>query len=181
LPPAGGQLLLDGVDVTGAPPYELARRGICHVPEGRGIYPALSVADNLRLQAPRKRDGDAVSVAASVFPRLGERRHQLAGTLSGGEQQMLALAHAYVGGPSVVLLDEVSMGLAPKIVGEIFAYLHRLAEQGTSLLLVEQYVTQALELADYVYMLVRGRLEFVGEPSEVDEAVLESYLRTEVA
>ena len=177
LRPTSGQVLFDGADVTGQAPYELARAGICHVPEGRGIFPTLSVADNLRLQAPKKVDRKAIEAAAGVFPRLGQRRRQLAGTMSGGEQQMLALAHAYVGEPSTVLLDEVSMGLAPKIVDEIFDYLRRLSTQGLSLLIVEQYVARALQLADYVYILNRGRIRFAGEPAEVkDETVLESYL-----
>ena len=175
--PNSGQILLDGVDVTGEGPHQLARRGICHVPEGRGIFPALSVGDNLRLQAPSAVDRDAREKAAAVFPQLGVRMGQLAGTLSGGEQQMLALAHAYVSDPDVVLLDEVSMGLAPKIVDEIFGHLHQLAATGTSLLLVEQYVTRALELADYVYILDRGRVRFAGEPAEVgEETIVESYL-----
>jgi branched-chain amino acid transport system ATP-binding protein len=122
-------------------------------------------------------DRAAVDEAASVFPRLGERRSQRAGTLSGGEQQMLALSHAYVGDPSYVLLDEVSMGLAPKIIDEIFDYLRQLAGQGISQLLVEQYVSRALELADYVYILNRGRITFAGEPQEISsETVLRSYL-----
>jgi len=177
LRPTAGQVLFNGVDVTGQPPHELARAGICHVPEGRGIFPTLSVADNLRLQAPRQVDRRAIEAASAVFPRLGQRRRQLAGTMSGGEQQMLALAHAYVAGPSTVLLDEVSMGLAPKIVDEIFDYLRRLSAEGRSLLVVEQYVVRALELADYVYILNRGRIRFAGEPGEVkDDTVLETYL-----
>jgi branched-chain amino acid transport system ATP-binding protein len=177
LRPSSGRVLLDGKEVTGSSPYELARAGICHVPEGRGIFPTLSVADNLRLQAPRAVDRRAVDMAAAVFPRLEQRRSQLAGTLSGGEQQMLALSRAYVAEPSTVLLDEVSMGLAPKVVDEIFDYLRRLAAEGISLLVVEQYVARALELADYVYILNRGRICFAGESAEVgDETVLESYL-----
>ena len=177
LRPTSGQILIDGVDVTGRTPYELARAGLCHVPEGRGVFPTLSVADNLRLQAPPAVDRKAIEAAAEVFPRLGQRRRQLAGTMSGGEQQMLAVARAYVAEPSTVLLDEVSMGLAPIIVDEIFEYLRRLATQGMSLLVVEQYVARALELADYVYILNRGRIQFAGEPGEVeDDTVLESYL-----
>jgi branched-chain amino acid transport system ATP-binding protein len=177
LRPMSGRVLLDGVDVTGASPFELARSGICHVPEGRGIFPTLSVADNLRLQAPRSVDRRAVELAAAVFPRLAQRRNQLAGTMSGGEQQMLALSRAYVAEPATVLLDEVSMGLAPLIVDEIFRYLRRIASEGISLLVVEQYVARALELADYVYILNRGRIRFAGEPAEVgDQTVLESYL-----
>ena len=101
---------------------------------------------------------------AEAFPRLGERLDQRAGTMSGGEQQMLALARAYVAGSKTVLLDEVSMGLAPKIVDEIFEFLHRLATEGAALLLVEQYVARALDLADFVYILNRGRVAFAGEP-----------------
>ena len=177
LKPSAGQIILDGVDVTGRPPEFLARRGICHVPEGRGVFPGLSVADNVRLQAPPSVDRKAMARAAEVFPRLGERATQLAGTMSGGEQQMLALAHTYVSDPSLVLLDEVSMGLAPKIVSEIFEFLEGLARTGKSLLLVEQYVARALEFADYVYILNRGRITFAGEPGELSEsAVAESYL-----
>jgi branched-chain amino acid transport system ATP-binding protein len=136
LRPAAGQILVDDVDVTGQRPFELARRGVCHVPEGRGIFPSLTVTDNVRLQAPANQGRSAIKKVTSVFPRLGERSTQIAGTMSGGEQQMLALGHAYVSDPHVVLLDEVSMGLAPKIVDEIFEYLHDLASQGTALLLV---------------------------------------------
>jgi branched-chain amino acid transport system ATP-binding protein len=177
LRPRRGQVLVDGVDLTGAPAYDLARAGVCHVPEGRGVFPSLSVRDNIRLQAPRSVDLAAVDLATEAFPRLGERLTQRAGTMSGGEQQMLALAHAYVAKPATVLLDEVSMGLAPKIVDEIFVHLRRLATAGAALLLVEQYVARALELADYVYVMNKGRIEFVGDPSEVgDDTVLASYL-----
>jgi branched-chain amino acid transport system ATP-binding protein len=177
LEPSSGQLLLDGEDITGASTDELARWGVCHVPEGRGIFPSLSVRDNLRLQAPGDLDGPTLSAVSAVFPRLAERLDQTAGTLSGGEQQMLALAHAYVASPSVVLLDEVSMGLAPRIVDEIFEYLRDLASRGAALLLVEQYVARALDLADYVYILRKGRIEFAGEPKELGgDAILASYM-----
>ncbi len=177
LRPALGQIVIDGVDATGMRPYELAQRGVCHVPEGRGIFPALTVSDNIRLQAPPASTKSSIHRVTSVFPRLGERSSQMAGTMSGGEQQMLALGHAYVCNPSVVLLDEVSMGLAPKIVDEIFSYLHDLASQGTALLLVEQYVSRALALADFVYILNRGEVSFAGEPGEIsEETVLNSYL-----
>jgi len=182
LRPSSGQVLFDGSDMTSSTPFEVARAGICHVPEGRGIFPSLSVADNLRLQASRKVDRKALALASSVFPRLGQRRRQIAGTLSGGEQQMLALSRAYVSEPTTVLLDEVSMGLAPLIVDEIFEYLRTLAAEGLSLLVVEQYVARALQLADYVYILNRGRIRFAGEPAEVgDETVLESYLGVQSA
>jgi branched-chain amino acid transport system ATP-binding protein len=181
LRPSAGRLLLDGNDMTRAAPHTLANAGVCHVPEGRGIFPSLTVRDNLLLQV-RRGERDAIAHAVDAFPRLGERLSQLAGTLSGGEQQMLTLARAYVSGPRVILLDEVSMGLAPKIVDEVFAFLQRFADAGASLLLVEQYVTRALELADYVYMMNRGRIVFCGEPAELEkEDVFMRYLGSEVA
>jgi branched-chain amino acid transport system ATP-binding protein len=177
LKPSAGRVLVDGVDATGWPPHRLSQLGVCHVPEGRGIFRALSVKDNIRLQANDDFKQDPVAAVAEAFPRLGERLVQRAGTMSGGEQQMLALARAYVAGAKTVLLDEVSMGLAPKIIDEIFEYLHRLAAQGAALLLVEQYVARALELADFVYILNKGRVQFVGESHELgEEQILASYL-----
>ena len=177
LRPSAGRLLLDGRDVTGWASHRLAAQGVCHVPEGRGIFRALSVKDNIRLQANPALDRDPVSAVVHAFPRLGERLGQRAGTMSGGEQQMLALSSAYVAGSETVLLDEVSMGLAPKIIDEIFSYLHGLASQGAALLLVEQYVGRALALADFVYILNKGRVQFVGEADELsEEQILASYL-----
>jgi branched-chain amino acid transport system ATP-binding protein len=172
-----GQLLLDGNDVTRWPAYRLARSGVCHVPEGRGIFRALSVRDNLRLGAPRSADLRAIPTATQAFPRLGERLGQQAGTLSGGEQRMLALARPLLAKSRMILLDEVSVGLAPKVVDMLFEHLHKLAAGGASLLLVEQYVTRALELADYAYILRKGRIIFAGEPKQLtSERVLVSYL-----
>lgn len=180
LRPTSGSMTLDGDDVTGARPHQLANRGVCHVPEGRGVFPSLTVRENLTLAAGSG-GKDAFDKAIDAFPRLGERISQVAGTLSGGEQQMLALARAYIADPKVWLLDEVSMGLAPKIVDEIFEFLGRVAREGASLLLVEQYVTRALALADYVYLLNRGQVAYRGEPSELaDEDVFARYLGTEV-
>jgi branched-chain amino acid transport system ATP-binding protein len=177
LRPDSGQLVIDGDDVTGSPPHRLARRGVCHIPEGRGVFPSLTVRENIVVQSPPGRHEEAITKAATAFPVLGRRLGQVAGTLSGGEQQMLALGRAYVQSPSVVLLDEVSMGLAPRIVDEIFEFLQRLAAGGASLLLVEQYVTKALALADYVYLLHRGEVAFVGEPGELDgEDLFARYL-----
>jgi branched-chain amino acid transport system ATP-binding protein len=169
LAPQSGDVLLDGEVLTGQPPHRHADRGICHVPEGRGIFPSLTVRDNLLLQSPSGRESESLDRAAAVFPKLGERLDQVAGTMSGGEQQMLALARSYLQHPQVVLLDEVSMGLAPRIVDEIFEFLATLAAEGASLLLVEQYVTRALAVADYVYVLGKGEVGFVGEPAELDE------------
>ncbi|MBA0125742.1 ABC transporter ATP-binding protein [Haloechinothrix sp. YIM 98757] len=179
LAPGSGTLHLDGTDLTGRRPHVLARRGVCHVPEGRGIFPNLSVRDNIAVHAAGADTGEAVDRAVSAFPVLGEKLGQQAGALSGGQQQMLALSRAYVTEPSYVLLDEVSMGLAPVVVDEIFEFLGRLAEQGCALVLVEQYVAKALELADYVFLLARGRLEFAGEPGELDAAqLMEKYMGT---
>jgi branched-chain amino acid transport system ATP-binding protein len=176
LRPSAGRILIDGVDATGWPPHRLSQAGVCHVPEGRGIFRALSVKDNIRLQADDV-DLDPIPAVTQAFPRLGERLSQRAGTMSGGEQQMLALARAYVAGARTVLLDEVSLGLAPKIIDEIFEYLHKLAAQGAALLLVEQYGARALELADFVYILNKGRVQFVGESDELgEEQILASYL-----
>jgi branched-chain amino acid transport system ATP-binding protein len=167
LMPQRGRVLFDGDDVTGRRADDLAALGICHVPEGRGVFPNLTVAENLRLFARPGDEAQAQERAVDAFPRLGERLRQLVGTMSGGEQQMVALARAYVRQPRIVLLDEVSMGLAPKIVDEIFVFLDRLAAEGASLLLVEQFVTKALAIADFVFLLAKGQVNFVGEPSEL--------------
>lgn len=175
--PASGRMLLDGVDVSHAGPFRLADMGVCHVPEGRGIFRSLTVRENLVLFSPKGQERLAIERATSAFPRLGERLAQTAGTMSGGEQQMLALARAYVRNPRLVLLDEVSMGLAPLIVDEIFVFLHRLAAEGVALLVVEQYVTRALEIAEYVYLLDRGSVSFRGEPGELrSEELMARYM-----
>jgi len=177
LAPQSGQLLVDGTDVTGWPPHRIVGRGVCHVPEGRGVFPSLTVRENLIVQSRRGHEHAAVEAAAAAFPVLGRRLNQVAGTMSGGEQQMLALAKAYVQSPATVLLDEVSMGLAPIVVDEIFEFLRRLAAGGASLLLVEQYVTKALAMADYVYLLQKGEVVFSGEPGELDgEDLFARYL-----
>jgi branched-chain amino acid transport system ATP-binding protein len=168
LPVRSGRLEFDGQDVTRWSTDRLARAGLCHVPEGRGVFRQLTVRENLLLQVGRGDDG-RIDQALAAFPRLRDRIGQTVGTMSGGEQQMVALARAYITTPSVMLLDEVSMGLAPTVVDEIFAFLHQIREQGVALLLVEQYVTRALALADFVYVLDRGVVVFAGESSELDE------------
>jgi branched-chain amino acid transport system ATP-binding protein len=168
LHPTSGRVLLDGEDVSHATPHELMQRGLCHVPEGRGVFVSLTVRENLILQSVPGRENASIERAVTAFPRLGQRLSQVAGTMSGGEQQMLALARAYVQSPRFVLLDEVSMGLAPKIVDDIFEFLAVLAREGASLLLVEQYVARALEIANYVYLLNRGEITFAGEPKELE-------------
>ncbi|MEK0097856.1 ABC transporter ATP-binding protein [Streptomyces sp. A475] len=177
LPPTSGRLSVDGADLTGKRPHTLARNGVCHVPEGRGVFPTLTVKENILIQAAGGDLDEAVERAVSAFPVLGHKLGQLAGSMSGGQQQMLALAHAYVTDADYVLLDEVSMGLAPVVVDEIFEFLGRLADDGRALLLVEQYVARALELADYVYLMNRGRIEFAGEPGELDsDRLVAQYL-----
>jgi branched-chain amino acid transport system ATP-binding protein len=149
---------------------------VCHVPEGRAIFPSLTVRENLLLH-DRGAFEDPLERAFEAFPRLAERVNQQAGTMSGGEQQMIALARAYIASPRYVLLDEVSMGLAPTVVGAIFAFLERLAADGAALLVVEQYVHQVLAMADLVYVLNRGQVAFAGQPSEIDaDALAEQYL-----
>jgi branched-chain amino acid transport system ATP-binding protein len=182
LRPAAGRIILDGEDVTGLPSHQLAARGLCHVPEGRGVFPPLSVRENIVLFSTPGTERSAVERAIEAFPRLKDRLDQAAGTMSGGEQQMLALARAYLSGAPVILLDEVSMGLAPVVVDGIFAFLERVDGEGTSLLIVEQYVNKALAIADYAYILGRGRITFAGDSSElVDEDVFHRYLGIEVS
>ena len=168
LRPRTGSVRADGSDVTHLPPEQRNGRGLCHVTEGRSIFPGLTVRDNLRLFARPGEENVGLDRAVEAFPRLGERMSQIAGTMSGGEQQMLALGRAYISHPAVILLDEVSMGLAPIVVDEIFEFLGRLAEEGTGLLIVEQYVGKALQLADYVYLLARGRIVLAGQPGELE-------------
>ena len=177
LAPDAGSVQLAGDDVTRQPPHLRAGRGLCHVPEGRGIFPSLTVRQNIALHTQPGGEAEALAVAVDAFPVLGQRLSQVAGTLSGGEQQMLALTAARVRNPSVVLLDEVSMGLAPIVIDEIFEFLGRLAAEGAALLVVEQYVPRALALADYVYVLRQGRIAFVGEPAELTaQDVFAAYL-----
>jgi branched-chain amino acid transport system ATP-binding protein len=177
LKPFSGRMVFDEQDVTGWKPHQLVGAGVCHVPEGRGIFATLTVRENLRMHCQDGRESELIDKSCEIFPSLGRRINALAGTMSGGEQQMLALARAYIQNPRLALLDEVSMGLAPVIVDEIFAFLDLLAKEGASLLLVEQYVTRALAVADYVYLLNRGEVRFVGEPTElVGSDIFQEYV-----
>src|SRR5262249_38050952 len=153
-----GRVLIRGEEMTGKRPYQRARAGLCLIPEGRGIFPTLSVRENLRLQVPSWANGDGYEPALDAFPILRDRLAQKAGGLSGGQQQMLALSRCFVADPKIVLLDEVSMGLAPRIIDEIFEALEKLSRKGTSLLLVEQYVNRALRAADRIYLLGKGKV-----------------------
>jgi branched-chain amino acid transport system ATP-binding protein len=167
LAPTAGSITFDGDDIARWDTHRRAAAGICLIPEGRGIFPTLTVRENLVLQARKGTEKESIERAADAFPRLKERLAQRSGTLSGGEQQMLALARAYVRQPKVVLLDEVSFGLAPVIVDEIFEFLGRLAAAGTSLLIVEQYVDRALALAGTVHLLQKGEIRFAGGPDQL--------------
>lgn len=172
LRPTAGQVALDGAEVTSLPPSRRARRGLCHIPEGRGIFPNLTVRENLLLQVPRRAAKAGLDDALTVFPALRDKLGRPAGTLSGGQQQMVALSRSLLAEPRVVLLDEVSIGLSPQVVDEIFTALARLAATGVSLLLVEQYVDRALDLAHHVYLLSRGSIAFSGVPGELDRVEL---------
>ena len=163
-----GAVRIRDVDMTGSSPSRRVDRGLCHIPDPRGIFPSLTVRENLQLQATQ-RDDDRVGRAVEAFPRLGERMRQQAGTLSGGEQQMLAVARAYIQTPSVVLLDEVSMGLAPNLVDEIFQSLERLSAEGVALVIVEQFVHRALAMADHVFVMHRGRIVLEAPAADLDE------------
>jgi branched-chain amino acid transport system ATP-binding protein len=175
--PSAGQVLLNGREVNGVTSDALARAGVCLVPEGRGVFPNLTVTENLRMYTYAGLSFSAVQDKAfSQFPRLKERRRQLAGTLSGGEQQMLAMSRALSTNPSVLLLDEISMGLAPLIVVELYEVVVQLASEGISILIVEQSARTALSVADRAAVMAAGRVVLTGTPAEVSDAVLEVYL-----
>jgi branched-chain amino acid transport system ATP-binding protein len=184
--PQSGRIMLGGADITGLPSHAITRLGLAHSPEGRRVFPALSVADNLQLGAftrltggrPRgdvARDRDRMF---ALFPRLAERRTQLAGTLSGGEQQMLAMARALMLNPEMLLLDEPSMGLAPRLVEEVFSIIARLKSERITMLLVEQFAAAALDVADFGYVLENGNVTASGAAAMLknDPAVQAAYL-----
>jgi branched-chain amino acid transport system ATP-binding protein len=176
-----GRIRVGGREVTQRAPHVIASLGVCHVPEGRGIFRSLSVAENLSMAAYADVPGtptQLVDQAVDLFPVLGQRLGQLAGTLSGGEQQMLSLARALVARPRLLLLDEISMGLAPLITAQLFDTIRKSAAAGVTMLLVEQYVDAALELADYGYVLEKGRIVDMGEPSDLraSPALTDAYL-----
>jgi branched-chain amino acid transport system ATP-binding protein len=175
--PRSGRVLVDNVELTRRPTHEFVRRGVCHLPEGRGIFPSLTVKENLTIQARGRPLRDAVAEATELFPVLGSRLSQTAGSLSGGEQQMLALSRAYITSPSIVLADEASLGLAPLLVDKIYEALAQLVERGLSVVVVEQYVQKALDLATTVYILSRGEVIHRGGARELSTAeIYERYL-----
>ncbi|HQS59496.1 MAG: branched-chain amino acid ABC transporter ATP-binding protein [Gallionellales bacterium 35-53-114] len=185
--PAQGRVLLNGKPVQGYGAARIAKLGLAHAPEGRKVFGPLSVEDNLLLGAYnhlpmffgfRSKAAHDLEKVYDIFPRLRDRKQQSAGTLSGGEQQMLAIGRALMANPKVILLDEPSMGLAPVIVQEVFNIIRRLKEAGTTLLLVEQFAKSALEVADYAYVMEHGRIALSGTPAELhkNERMLAAYL-----
>jgi branched-chain amino acid transport system ATP-binding protein len=175
--PTEGDVFVAGRRVTGAAPSALAAAGLCTVPEGRGVFRTLSVRENLRMATYR---GLKLSVieerAYGTFPRLGDRRDQLAGTLSGGEQQMLSLARALVTDPAVLLLDELSMGLAPMIVDELYQQVGEITRDGVSVLVVEQFARTVLGVADIAAIMSHGRVTSVGSPAQIESELSDAYL-----
>ena len=177
LPVLTGTVMLRGRDITRAAADRRARSGLCHIPQGRGIYRGLSVRENLVMQSPRGAEKTSVEKAVAAFPILGRRLGQRAGTLSGGEQQMLSMAAAYVRGADVILADEASLGLAPTLIDMIFDSFSELAARGVALLLVDQYVTRVLDLADQAFVLRNGQIVFRGTAGQLrDSDIFEYYI-----
>jgi branched-chain amino acid transport system ATP-binding protein len=182
LSPRGGSIVFDGKDIGGQKPYRIARAGLIHVPEGRQVFAEMTIADNLKMGGYLISDSAVMKQrlehVLDLFPRLRQRLPQLAGSLSGGEQQMLAIGRALMAEPRLLLLDEPSLGLAPLVVEEIFALIARLKKDGKTILVVEQNAQMALDIADYAYVLESGKVKLSGPASEVaaNPMVLEAYL-----
>jgi branched-chain amino acid transport system ATP-binding protein len=176
--PTSGCVHLAGRHINGAAPQSVAKAGVCSIPEGRGVFPNLTVRDNLKVWTHSA--GRSLSVVEDVvyekFPRLSERRGQLAGRLSGGEQQMLAVSRALVAEAGLLLLDELSMGLAPRVVGELYDLVTALTEEGMAILMVEQFARTAMRIADYVAVMAGGEVRLIGEPADVEEGLAAAYL-----
>ncbi len=177
-----GSIVLEGKDITRTAAHKIVKMGIAHVPEGRRIFQNLTVLDNIRLGAFTRKDKDKIAedieMVYKLFPRLEERKTQIAGTLSGGEQQMLAMGRALMSKPRIVVMDEPSMGLSPILVSEIFDIIESIRKQGTTVLLVEQNAKKALSIADRAYVLETGKIVLSGKASDLinDESVKKAYL-----
>ena len=177
LEPTAGSVYMAGRRVNGASPAQLARAGVCTSPEGRGVFPNLTVRENLQMMTFSGRSlVDVEGVAYERFPRLAERRSQLAGTMSGGEQQMLAMARGLATDPALLLLDELSMGLAPLIVEELYGVVAQIAATGVSILVVEQFARTVLGVADYAAIMASGRIVKVGRPADLEAELSSAYL-----
>jgi branched-chain amino acid transport system ATP-binding protein len=180
LKPRSGAVEVEGVDLAGRAAHSFVRRGVCHLPEGRGIFPSLTVKENLTIYSRRRQLDESLQEVTELFPVLGARLGQTAGSLSGGEQQMLALSRVSIARPKLVLVDEASMGLAPLIVDRIYEVLARFASEGMALVVVEQYVQKALDIAEKVYILNRGSIIHAGPSSEIGaDEIYERYLGIE--
>jgi branched-chain amino acid transport system ATP-binding protein len=175
--PTSGTVRMAGVDVTGASPDDLARAGVCTIPEGRGVFPNLSVDENLLMFSHAGTTArHATEVAFTYFPQLEARRRMAAGLLSGGEQQMLALSRALATRPALLLLDELSMGLAPLVVEQLYAQVKEITRTGVAILLVEQFAAYVLDVADQVAVMVNGEVRAAGHPSEMADQLQGAYL-----
>ena len=182
IPSKKGSITFNGVDITKVPGHKIVPMGMAHVPEGRRVFAQLSVLDNLKLGAYTRSDQKEIQESLQMvyrhFPRLEERKNQMAGTLSGGEQQMLAMGRALMSKPSIVLMDEPSMGLSPIFVTEIFSIIQEISKEGTTVLLVEQNAKKALSIADRGYVLETGKIVLSGDAKDLmnDESVKKAYL-----
>jgi branched-chain amino acid transport system ATP-binding protein len=180
VPSFGGRVTFDGRDITKAAPYDIRRAGLVHIPEGRGIFPGLSVQENLRMAVRRvgttEQRRSSIDHAYDLFPRLAERRSQRAGTLSGGEQQMLALARALAVPPKLIIADEMSLGLAPLVVDFVFENIERASQTGVTIVLIEQFIHRALGLADHCVILKQGSVAWTGPSDNARQEVLDRYL-----
>lgn len=180
--PTSGSILFEGKDITKIPGHKIVPMGMAHVPEGRRVFAQLSVYDNLMMGAYTRKDKDEIrdnlQMVYERFPRLEERKTQMAGTLSGGEQQMLAMGRALMSQPGIILMDEPSMGLSPIFVNEIFDIIQKVSQSGTTVLLVEQNAKKALSIADRAYVLETGKISLFGDAKELanNEAVRKAYL-----
>ncbi|MCC8097312.1 MAG: ABC transporter ATP-binding protein [Eubacterium sp.] len=182
LKPKGGKIIFEGKDITKTPGYKIVSMGMAHVPEGRRVFASLSVLDNLKMGAYTRKDKNEIEESLKMvyehFPRLEERKSQPAGTLSGGEQQMLAMGRALMSKPQILLMDEPSMGLSPIFVNEIFDIIEKVIKEGTTVLLVEQNAKKALEIADRAYVLETGNIVLSGSAKDLinDDSIKKAYL-----